>query len=78
MVKQQTSVQKLFFTMENLSWSWQGMLTVSRLIKSLPGVTGFHPHRQGYSRTSRTEGFTGWDGLWHCSLCSSNSVYYKS
>jgi len=38
------SVQKLFFTMENLSWSWQGMLTVSHLIKSLPGVTGFRPH----------------------------------
>lgn len=33
------SVQKLFFTMENLSWSWQGMVTVCHLVS---GVTGFH------------------------------------
>lgn len=38
------SVQKLFFTMESLSWSWQGTQTVPRLIQSLPGVTGIHPH----------------------------------
>lgn len=36
------SVQKLFFIMENLSWSWQGTVTVCHLVKSVCGVTGFH------------------------------------
>lgn len=36
------SVQKLFFIMENLSWSWQGTVTVCHLMKSVCDVTGFH------------------------------------
>lgn len=31
MVRQRMSVQKLFFIMENLSWSWQGMLPVAHV-----------------------------------------------
>lgn len=36
------SVQKLFFIMENLSWSWQGTVTICHLVKSVSGVTVFH------------------------------------
>lgn len=42
MVRQRMSVQKLFFIMENLSWSWQGTVTVCHLVKSVSGVTEFH------------------------------------
>lgn len=35
------SVQKLFFIMENLSWSWQGMVTVLSF-SGVSDVTGFH------------------------------------